>query len=130
MKIDFISEVSNSCGLSAAKLEYLAKDVRSKLSKDAEIVEVMLVSDKRIKELNNKFRGKNTVTDVLSFPQEQFEKSKENITGTIFIAPNYAAKNNSSCEELFVHGLLHLLGFDHEKNASDWQEAENKINKD
>ena len=129
MKIDFVSEVGNSCGLSAAELESLAKDVAIKLSKNSGTVEVILITDGRIRELNKKFRGKNTVTDVLSFPQEKFVEAKENVIGTIFIAPNYAAKNNEDCETLFVHGLLHLLGFDHEKNASDWQDAENKINK-
>jgi len=123
MKIDFVVEVGDNCGLSAKKLESIAKDVTSKLSKTAGAIEVILVRDDKIRELNKKFRGKNTATDVLSFPQEKFQSAKENITGTIFIAPNFAKKNNKDCETLFIHGLLHLLGFDHESDESGWQDA-------
>lgn len=130
MKIDFLVEAGDNCGLSAAKLESQAKDIASKLSKNTGTIEVILVSDKRMRDLNKKFRGKNTVTDVLSFPQERFEKSRENITGTIFIAPNYAGKNGESCEILFAHGLLHLLGFDHVSDPANWRKAEGKIKKE
>lgn len=127
MKIDFVDEVGDNDGLSAAKLETLTKDITSKLSKTAGTIEVILVSDDKIRKLNKKFRGKNTATDVLSFPQEKFEGAKENVTGTILIAPNFAKKNSDDCQDLFVHGLLHLLGFDHESDESGWQKAEDEI---
>jgi len=79
MKIDFVDEVGDNDGLSAAKLETLTKDITSKLSKTAGTIEVILVSDDKIRKLNKKFRGKNTATDVLSFPQEKFEGAKRTL---------------------------------------------------
>ena len=84
---------------------------------------VAFISDRRMKELNKLFRGKDSTTDVLSFPHEpdEFDPDKTNL-GDIVIsaeqAARQAAENGLSIEneikQLILHGLLHLCGYDHE----------------
>jgi probable rRNA maturation factor len=79
-------------------------------------VSVAVVSDRRMQALNRQFRGKNTATDVLSFPAEK------PFLGDIVIAMGVARRQarehgHSVATEvrvLALHGLLHLLGYDHE----------------
>jgi len=76
---------------------------------------IALVGQGRIRELNKKYRGKNRVTDVLAFPS--------NGLGEIVICLREVKKNakrfGSSFEKelatCLIHGILHLLGYDHEK---------------
>ena len=86
---------------------------------------LLLSNNKKIKILNKKFRNKNKHTDVLSFPFDQEKQmSKEVYLGDIIISFNYInkAKNltNKDFKEktikIFIHGFLHLLGYDHIKN--------------
>ena len=86
---------------------------------------VLLSNNKTIKDLNKKFRNKNKHTDILSFPFEQKTKNqKEVYLGDIIISFNYMnkPKNQNKKEfekktmKIFIHGFLHLLGFDHIKN--------------
>ncbi len=81
-----------------------------------------IVSNDEIKRLNKQYRNKDEVTDVLSFSGNISEFiSEENDLGEIIIAAdkcNSQAKNNKKTFRqefvmLFVHGLLHLLGYDH-----------------
>lgn len=87
------------------------------------------VGDKKIKALNNKHRHKNKVTDVLSFPLGDGTMSKYDIMplGDIFICFPFVKKQSKlenknlkdELSRLSVHGLLHLLGYDHEKSKND-----------
>lgn len=91
------------------------------------------VSDKKMRELNNAFRGKNATTDVLSFPFEadEFDAEKNNL-GDIIIsaeqAERQAEENNLDFEtevkQLILHGILHLCGFDHEADAGEMNALE------
>ena len=85
---------------------------------------LLLSNNKRIKNLNKKFRNKNKHTDILSFPFEQKKRNlKEIYLGDIVISFNYMNKpknlNTHDFKEkvtkIFIHGFLHLLGFDHVK---------------
>ncbi|PIU24449.1 rRNA maturation RNase YbeY [Candidatus Berkelbacteria bacterium CG08_land_8_20_14_0_20_39_8] len=93
------------------------------------VIETLFVSNNEIRQLNKQHRGKDRATDVLSFPQKNFPCEKEQILGTIIIAPAFAKKENIDVAELFIHGLLHLLGFDHETNPKEWERIEKTINK-
>ncbi len=88
-----------------------------------------LCGNKKIKSLNNDYRNKNKVTDVLSFPVHENLRSdgvipglQEVELGDIFICKDVALKQSrefkvSYCAEiihLLVHGVLHLIGYDHE----------------
>ena len=82
---------------------------------------VMLTNNKKMKNLNSKFRNKNVSTDVLSFPLKVKLKNKLYL-GDIAISYeiiNRRAKSSTFDHELdkmWIHGYLHLLGYDHKKN--------------
>jgi probable rRNA maturation factor len=94
---------------------------------------IAFVSNSRMKQLNEIFRGKKGTTDVLSFPHEpdQFDPDKTNL-GDIVIsaeqASKQAAENGFSLEteirQLILHGLLHLCGYDHETDAGEMNARE------
>ena len=86
---------------------------------------LLLSNNKGTKKLNKEFRNKNKSTDVLSFPfSKQTKVSKITYIGDIIISYNFMDKpksqNLKSFKEkiikTFIHGFLHLLGFDHIKN--------------
>lgn len=110
---------------------------------------VLLVSNKGITGLNKEYRGKNQPTDVLSFPlydkneiREIREKSRENGMGE-FMLGDIVVSLERACEQaeeyghsferevgyLIVHGMLHLLGYDHmhEAEKKEMREKEEKI---
>lgn len=92
-------------------------------------ISINLVGETKIKNLNKKYRNKNTATDVLSFPLSTVVLKKYGILplGDIFICLSVAKKEareeNISIEKKLawftVHGFLHLLGYDHEKSEKD-----------
>ena len=87
---------------------------------------VLLTDDKKIRELNKKYRGQDQTTDVLSFPQNEGEQNEPNyhLMGDVVIstvtAKRQASQHGLSLEEeivlLLIHGILHLLGFNHERS--------------
>ena len=86
---------------------------------------LLLSNNQNIKKLNKVFRKKNKSTDVLSFPlKKKIKISKNTYLGDIIISYNYLDKPRSQDLKLFkekvikifIHGFLHLLGFDHKKN--------------
>ena len=85
---------------------------------------VLLSSNKNIKRLNKKFRNKNRPTDVLSFPSEKkLNIKKSPYIGDIVISYEFMNKSKiinilefkSKVTKIFIHGFLHLLGYDHIK---------------
>ena len=85
----------------------------------------MLSNNKNIKKLNKRFRNKNKSTDVLSFPfDNKKNKYKANYLGDIIISYNYMDKPKTKnlkifkekVTKTFIHGFLHLLGYDHIRN--------------
>ena len=86
---------------------------------------LMLSNNKNIKKLNKSFRNKNKSTDVLSFPFDKKNKiSKKKYLGDIIISYDFMNKPKSQglnvfkerLVRTFIHGFLHLLGYDHIKN--------------
>ena len=87
---------------------------------------LLLSNNKKIKRLNKNFRNKNKSTDILSFPSNEKIKmtKKKSYIGDIIISYNYLDKPRSQdlksfkekVTKIFIHGFLHLLGFDHKKN--------------
>ena len=85
---------------------------------------MLLSNNRNIKKLNKKFRNKNKHTDILSFPFKKNPKIfNKSYLGDIIISYNYMNKpiNLKSYDfkikviKIFIHGFLHLLGFDHKK---------------
>ena len=86
---------------------------------------LLLSNNKNIKKLNKHFRNKNKSTDILSFRfNKKIKILKNTYLGDIIISYNYLNKPKSQDLELFkqktvkifIHGFLHLLGFNHIKN--------------
>ena len=86
---------------------------------------LLLSNNKNIKKLNKVFRKKNKSTDILSFPLDKNIKISNNTyLGDIIISYNFIDKPRSQnlksfkekVTKIFIHGFLHLLGFDHKKN--------------
>ena len=86
---------------------------------------LLLSNNKNVKKLNKYFRNKNKSTDILSFPiNKKINISKNTYLGDIIISYNYLDKPKSqdlkSFKEkvikIFIHGFLHLMGFNHIKN--------------
>jgi probable rRNA maturation factor len=83
---------------------------------------ILLSNNKNIKKLNKKFRNKNKSTDVLSFPSEKkFNIKKSSYIGDIVVSYEFVNKPKvlsplqfkSKVAKIFIHGFLHLLGYDH-----------------
>lgn len=93
-------------------------------------LELNFVDEKTIKELNKQFRNIDKVTDILSFSFLEGDNfPQENLIGQLFLEPITVKKQADShkidfkdeIEFLFVHGLLHIFGYDHE-NENDFRE--------
>jgi len=130
MKIDLISDFSvDNFKLNASQAGEIANDIISRLEEKVpnSTIELALVSKEEIKRVNKDLRNIDKATDVLSFPQSFHPKAKEKILGSILISPEVAKEEDVSCEDLFAHGLLHLLGYDHDSDAESWKKADIKI---
>ncbi|MBD1134348.1 rRNA maturation RNase YbeY [Pelagibacterales bacterium SAG-MED48] len=89
------------------------------------VLSLLLSNNKCIKKLNKNFRNKNKSTDILSFPlTKKIKISKKTYIGDIIISYNFMNKPKSQniknfkkkVIKTFIHGYLHLLGFDHIKD--------------
>jgi probable rRNA maturation factor len=85
---------------------------------------IVLMGDKEMRPLNAKYRKKNKTTDVLSFPAEHPTLARPVLLGDVIISVEQARRqakerNHSLKTEmvtLLIHGILHLLGYDHERS--------------
>ena len=100
-------------------------------------VSVVLVSDQRIRALNRQYRGLDDPTDVLSFPDPGApgDERAPTFLGEVVIARGVARRQarragHSEATELRVlalHGLLHLLGYDHERDQGQMRRVEQRL---
>jgi probable rRNA maturation factor len=129
-------------------LELFMRHVKSELGLEESGLAVCLVSDAEIARMNETFRKKKGPTDVLSFPMvarrrpvrlgrgSRTVKAGEYL-GDIAISPataqRYAKKNgrklSSELQVLILHGVLHLLGYDHETDRGEMERMERKLRK-
>jgi len=128
--IDLDNQTDLSLDLS--KLEDIANVLTTKE------IELLIVDDETIEVLNSEHRGKASTTDVLSFPLEApfTEQSIFGMPlGSIIIAASFVKEKanifgHSEQDELsllFIHGLLHLLGFDHEVDSGEMRAREKEL---
>ena len=97
-------------------------------------VTVAFVSDRAMRELNRRWRGKRGTTDVLSFPsgQEEFERAEGATLGDVIVSAEQAARQAAAhgldfegeTAQLILHGLLHLCGYDHETDSGEMNALE------
>ena len=103
---------------------------------DAHEISIVILDDKKIGKLNETYRGISKPTNVLAFPMQegQFSDITPGLLGDVVISLETAEKEaisaNISLEErvsqLLIHGILHLLGFDHEKGGREADTMEKK----
>ena len=102
---------------------------------ETESVTVAFVSDRTMGELNRMWRHKSGTTDVLSFPAITDIPGEEATLGDIVISIDRAAEQardnglaiESEIEQLILHGLLHLCGYDHETDDGEMDRLEIKL---
>tara|TARA_B100000029_G_C17310713_1_gene864282 strand:+ start:222 stop:671 length:450 start_codon:yes stop_codon:yes gene_type:complete len=115
------------------KLNKLSKFTNSK--KRSKNFTILLTNNNKMRYLNNKFRNKNKITDVLSFPFLEKIKNKNLYLGDIAISYQFVNNRSKSSnfelefDKMWVHGYLHLLGYDHKKNKDYYKmnKIEDKI---
>tara|TARA_B100000287_G_scaffold105804_1_gene98055 strand:+ start:77 stop:520 length:444 start_codon:yes stop_codon:yes gene_type:complete len=111
------------------KLKRLQKKI---IFKKKQEFSIMLTNNYKIKKLNQKFRKKNKITDVLSFPSKILIK-KYTYIGDIAISFEFINKRSNisnfkyEFDKMWIHGLLHLLGYDHKKDK-DYKKMYKKEN--
>ena len=109
---------------------FLLQKIASKYTKKD--IELIVTDNTEIQAINKTYRNIDKPTDVLSFP---FTGKKNRLLGTIIISCDYVKRvslqlGHTPKEELtllFIHGLLHLLGFDHEVDDGEMRKEEEKL---
>ena len=95
-------------------------------------VELVFVNDDEMRKINREHRGIDKATDVLSFPYEQVSGG---LMGSVVISTDTASRvaselgHSIECEIalLFLHGVLHILGYDHEIDGGQMREKEKEV---
>jgi len=130
-------------GLRAAE-QFLRRVIRE-LALGRDSVGLSFLTDREMARLNKTYRKKRGTTDVLSFPAEEREKPvslmervaelRGNFLGDIAISPTVARRNAHSLGRnlrgeihvLILHGVLHLLGYDHETDRGEMARVEGRL---
>ena len=126
LEIEFINETDYQLEEYETLFESLAKTGLTMLKVDGDIeFSISVISNQRIHEINREYRHIDRVTDVITFAledeQSPFVEGMPRLLGDIFIsydraveqASDYGHSLKREMSFLFVHGLLHLLGYDH-----------------
>ncbi|HWN09399.1 MAG TPA: rRNA maturation RNase YbeY [Pyrinomonadaceae bacterium] len=124
--------------LDCERWEKFAETALQVLPGDSSGVTVAFVSDRLMRELNRRWRGKTGTTDVLSFPAEQDEfETSERSMGDVVISVDQAARQaeenkvmlDDEIAQLILHGMLHLCGFDHSTDNGEMNRLELRLRK-
>jgi probable rRNA maturation factor len=110
-------------------LDLLEKIALSLTEKD---IELLVVDDYQMREINKTQRGIDKSTDVLSFPLEEIIHTPigsivVNKTEVINASKEFSHSQKEETALLFIHGLLHLLGYDHENDDGQMRKKEREI---
>jgi len=101
-------------------------------------VHILVTDDQRIRELNRQYRQIDEATDVLSFPDGDELPDGRILLGQLVISRDMARVQADRAghgeirelEELTVHGVLHLMGYDHAQDHGEMDELELKLRRD
>jgi probable rRNA maturation factor len=114
-------------GLLPAEVSRLCVHTAARIGVEGGHVAVEFVDAARIAELNAEYRGRATPTDVLSFPIDGVEPTPDagapRELGDIVICPEHT----SDLREAVVHGMLHLLGMDHETDDGEMLDLQREL---
>jgi probable rRNA maturation factor len=135
----YIKEENKNLPVSIKILKKLSRAAFSLTGKEAGDISLVVCDDQFISRLNTKYKGIEAPTDVLSFTMREEETPQigSNILGDIIISIDTARRQANAMGEtldeefliLFIHGLLHLLGYTHnyQKDEKTMMEFTNKI---
>jgi len=96
---------------------------------------VLLVSDREMRVLNRRYRGRDRATDVLAFAQREGPGgAPDGLLGDVVISVDSARRQAAEGgrpllregERLLIHGVLHLLGYEHERSAAEAQRMQRR----
>jgi probable rRNA maturation factor len=131
--------------IDARRVARLADATLGVMGRDRANLTVAFVRDRVIRELNGKFRGSDRATDVLSFPAEDERKNASGVhfmgsgvsehVGDIVVSTDTALRQANDAghsfarevDELVIHGVLHLCGYDHETDRGQMNRLELKL---
>lgn len=123
--------------MDAARWSEFAVRALNAIGKRNEGATIAFISDRAMRDLNSRFRGHHSTTDVLSFPaaRAEFEKLSDVGLGDIVISVERAAAQaaeqgldfEAEVAQLILHGLLHLCGYDHETDKGEMNRLELRL---
>jgi len=98
-------------------------------------ISVVFLSAREMRSVNEKYRGKDYATDVLSFAYRGVNMEGISFIGEIIIAPDiavhqaarYGIKPERELRKLLLHGVLHLMGYDHETDRGQMNRIQGKL---
>ena len=132
----FINDEQTECVIDYEKLESQVRNILIGLKCEEKEISILLADDKKMRELNKQYRDQDRSTDVLSFPQNEDEEEGLNphLLGDVVISTVTARKQSTqhelSLEEelvlLLTHGILHLLGYNHERSEEEARQMKGK----
>ena len=112
---------------STGKIKKIALTILELVAEKNAELSLALIGNVEMRKLNAKYRKKHYATDVLSFPVESIVPQETRLLGDVIISVEKAAeqaqaRGHSSEQELItllIHGVVHLLGYDHERSARE-----------
>jgi probable rRNA maturation factor len=123
--------------MDSARWREFAERALSEIGAGGEGATIVFVSDRAVRDLNRRFRGRNNRTDVLSFPNARaaFEGAEELNLGDVVISVERAEAQSAEhgltfdeeVSQLILHGLLHLCGYDHETDNGEMNRLELRL---
>lgn len=112
----------------------LANRILERVGRKESAATIAFVSDDRIRQLNRRYRGFDRATDVLSFPTGEENVALGDIAISVERARAQARQNGLTLEQeiaqLILHGLLHLCGYDHERDNGEMNSIELKLRRE
>jgi probable rRNA maturation factor len=123
--------------ISAARMREFAQCALTAIDVGDRDAAVVFVSDAAIRRLNRDFRGRDRATDVLSFPAQPEPFEGKSQLGEVVVSIEHAAAQakanrlslTNEIQQLILHGLLHLCGYDHETDNGEMNRLELKLRK-
>lgn len=126
MPVDIVRRYAGK-GVSSRKLKKVALKILAMVKQEQAELSVALIANAEAQQLNATYRHKDYATDVLSFPAGDGLPGEVRILGDVIIsvdkAKEQAEERGRSLDEematLLIHGIVHLLGYDHERSTED-----------
>jgi rRNA maturation RNase YbeY len=113
--------------ISSRRLKQIALTVLQLTEQQDAELSLALIGNSEMQELNARYRHKDYPTDVLSFPSAKNLPAEARLLGDVIISVDKAAEQakerrrtlDQEMATLLIHGIVHLLGYDHERSAKD-----------